>query len=52
MRDAPVQRGEVQMEISCAFPTTLDSPEQVALEELGYQRAWLMTRRSRARTCE
>src|SRR3954464_4972950 len=30
------------MDISCAFPTTLDSPDQVALaEELGYERAWL-----------
>src|SRR5919199_5973560 len=30
------------MEISCAFPTTLDSPEDVALaEDLGYVRAWL-----------
>ena len=30
------------MEISCAFPTALDSPEHVALaEELGYDRAWL-----------
>jgi len=30
------------MQISCAFPTTLDSPGQVALaEELGYERAWL-----------
>jgi 5,10-methylenetetrahydromethanopterin reductase len=30
------------MEISCAFPTTLDSPGQVVLaEELGYARAWL-----------
>ena len=30
------------MEISCAFPTTLDSPEHVALaEQLGYERAWL-----------
>ena len=30
------------MDISCAFPTTLDSPAQVALaEELGYERAWL-----------
>src|SRR3978361_893204 len=30
------------MEISCAFPTTLDSPEHVALaERLGYERAWL-----------
>src|SRR4051812_1298552 len=30
------------MQISCAFPTTLDSPDQVALaEELGYERAWL-----------
>ena len=33
---------EVQMEISCAFPTALDSPDQIALaEELGYERAWL-----------
>jgi 5,10-methylenetetrahydromethanopterin reductase len=30
------------MDISCAFPTTLDSHEHIALaEELGYQRAWL-----------
>jgi 5,10-methylenetetrahydromethanopterin reductase len=30
------------MDISCAFPTTLDSPEHVAwAEELGYARAWL-----------
>src|SRR6187200_2646477 len=30
------------MEISCAFPTALDSPDQIALaEELGYDRAWL-----------
>jgi 5,10-methylenetetrahydromethanopterin reductase len=30
------------MQISCAFPTTLDSPEHVELaEELGYERAWL-----------
>src|SRR4051812_48429442 len=30
------------MDISCAFPTTLGSPDQVALaEELGYERAWL-----------
>jgi 5,10-methylenetetrahydromethanopterin reductase len=30
------------MEISCAFPTTLDSPQHVALaEQLGYGRAWL-----------
>jgi 5,10-methylenetetrahydromethanopterin reductase len=30
------------MEISCAFPTTFDSPDRVALaEELGYERAWL-----------
>src|SRR5918912_4360421 len=29
------------MEISCAFPTTLDAPAHVALaEELGYRRAW------------
>ncbi|HET6865543.1 MAG TPA: LLM class flavin-dependent oxidoreductase [Solirubrobacteraceae bacterium] len=30
------------MKISCASPTTIDSPEHVALaEELGYDRAWL-----------
>ena len=30
------------MEISCAFPTALDSPDHVVLaEELGYERAWL-----------
>ena len=30
------------MEISCAFPTTLDSPQHVELaEQLGYGRAWL-----------
>src|SRR3954465_13864736 len=30
------------MEISCAFPTALDSPDQIVLaEELGYDRAWL-----------
>src|ERR671930_1384605 len=30
------------MDISCAFPTTLESPQHVALaEELGYERAWL-----------
>ncbi len=30
------------MEISCAFPTTLDSPEWVKVaEDLGYDRAWL-----------
>ncbi len=30
------------MKISCASPTTMDSPEHVALaEELGYDRAWL-----------
>src|SRR5881409_2881699 len=30
------------MDISCAFPTTLDSPDQVALaEQLGYHRAWI-----------
>ena len=37
----PLSRG-VQMQVSCAFPTTLESPEQVAFaEELGYERAWL-----------
>ncbi|MBV9197234.1 MAG: LLM class flavin-dependent oxidoreductase [Solirubrobacterales bacterium] len=30
------------MRISCAFPTTLDSPEHIELaEDLGYERAWL-----------
>jgi len=30
------------LEISCAFPTTLSSPADIALaEELGYSRAWL-----------
>src|SRR6201986_3142490 len=30
------------MEISCAFPTTLESHDHIALaEELGYDRAWL-----------
>jgi 5,10-methylenetetrahydromethanopterin reductase len=30
------------MRISCAFPTTLESPEHVAVaEQLGYERAWL-----------
>ena len=39
------------MKISCAFPTALDSPEQIALaEQLGFERAWSTTRRSRAPT--
>ena len=40
------------MEVSCAFPTALDSPENIALaEQLGYHRAWIYdTPRSRART--
>lgn len=30
------------MDIACAFPTALDSPENIALaEELGYSRAWV-----------
>jgi 5,10-methylenetetrahydromethanopterin reductase len=30
------------MKISCAFPTTLESPAHIAYaEELGYDRAWL-----------
>lgn len=30
------------MEVSCAFPTALDSPDHIALaEELGYARAWV-----------
>jgi 5,10-methylenetetrahydromethanopterin reductase len=30
------------MQVSCAFPTTLESPEHVAFAEaLGYERAWL-----------
>jgi 5,10-methylenetetrahydromethanopterin reductase len=34
--------GEFRMEISCAFPTTLESPAHIALaEQLGFDRAWL-----------
>src|SRR6188472_2468499 len=30
------------MEVSCAFPTALDSPDDIALaESLGYERAWV-----------
>jgi 5,10-methylenetetrahydromethanopterin reductase len=30
------------MDVSCAFPTALDSPDNIALaEQLGYQRAWV-----------
>ena len=30
------------MQISCAFPTTLDSPDHIKIaEDLGYERAWL-----------
>ena len=30
------------MDVSCAFPTALDSPDNIALaEELGYARAWV-----------
>lgn len=30
------------MQVSCAFPTALDSPDNIALaEELGYDRAWV-----------
>src|SRR5579875_2041037 len=30
------------MEVSCAFPTALDSPDNIALaERLGYDRAWI-----------
>jgi 5,10-methylenetetrahydromethanopterin reductase len=30
------------MEISCAFPTTLDTPDHIVIaEELGYERAWI-----------
>jgi 5,10-methylenetetrahydromethanopterin reductase len=30
------------MEVSCAFPTALDSPDNIALaERLGYDRAWV-----------
>ncbi|MEV7043642.1 LLM class flavin-dependent oxidoreductase [Amycolatopsis sp. NPDC051061] len=30
------------MDVSCAFPTALDSPEHIAVaEELGYRRAWV-----------
>lgn len=40
------------MEVSCAFPTALDSADDIAVaEELGYDRAWVYDTRSRARTC-
>src|SRR4030095_7916302 len=40
LRARAASTGEVQMQISCAFPTALDSPDQIALaEELGYDRA-------------
>jgi 5,10-methylenetetrahydromethanopterin reductase len=30
------------MEVSCAFPTALDSPDNIALaEQLVYHRAWI-----------
>ena len=30
------------MRVSCAFPTTMSSPEDIELaEEIGYERAWL-----------
>src|SRR2546430_11814812 len=30
------------MEVSCAFPTALDSPDDIAVaEQLGYSRAWV-----------
>lgn len=30
------------MEVSCAFPTALDSPDNIAVaEQLGYTRAWV-----------
>jgi 5,10-methylenetetrahydromethanopterin reductase len=33
---------EALMEVSCAFPTALDSPDNIALaERLGYARAWV-----------
>ncbi|MCW2841258.1 MAG: methylene-tetrahydromethanopterin reductase [Aeromicrobium sp.] len=35
-------KAEVHVDISCAFPTTLRSPDDIVLaEELGYARAWL-----------
>jgi hypothetical protein len=38
----PGVRERMPMKISCASPTTMDSPEHVALaEELGYDQAWL-----------
>jgi 5,10-methylenetetrahydromethanopterin reductase len=41
-RSAPDLEKEADVQISCAFPTTLESPEQVVLaEELGFERAWL-----------
>src|ERR1051325_4423138 len=34
--------GRAPMEVSCAFPTALDSPDNIALaEQLGYHRAWI-----------
>ena len=30
------------MKVSCAFPTTMSSPDDIKLaEEIGYERAWL-----------
>src|SRR6476660_8024406 len=30
------------MKVSCAFPTTMSSPDDIALaEQIGYERAWL-----------
>src|SRR5437762_13520446 len=40
-RSVHVER-RAPMEVSCAFPTALDSPDNIALaEQLGYHRAWL-----------
>src|SRR3954471_12974139 len=41
-RPATPSKGGHPMEVSCAFPTALDSPDNIALaERLGYHRAWI-----------
>ena len=39
------------MEVSCAFPTALDSPDNIALaERMGYDRAWVYDTRQQSPT--
>jgi 5,10-methylenetetrahydromethanopterin reductase len=39
---APTTGRRASMDVSCAFPTALDSPDNIALaERLGYHRAWV-----------